>query len=126
MKPITYHIWWADHKLERGPVPADDAANIIVHHLRTFPDDPVWLMPTALCPRSVLEAHLISEIGRLRKHIEGLAAPADGFDRRMHQVLKDLLRAAVEVVIEADEQKMARMMKRIDDTIPIGKPQEGG
>ena len=42
---IRYDIAWKDHKLERGPVTPQDAANIVVHHLREWPDDPIWLTP---------------------------------------------------------------------------------
>lgn len=126
MKPIDYHIWWADHKLERGPVPAAEAANILVHWLREFPDEPVWLMPTGLDPRSVLEATLISSIGRLRKHIEEMEEPTNESSRLQQRIFRALLRTAIEITVEADEQKMVKIMKLIDNTIPPGKPQEGG
>lgn len=131
MKPIEYHIWWADHKLERGPVPAAEAANILAHHLRTQPDDPVWLIPTALCPRSVLEVALFSVIKRLRNHIEGMLAPTTKTELAHQQILKDLLWAATDTLVKADEKLMVRMIKRIDNTIPAGdvpegQPQEGG
>ena len=44
---VRYDIAWKDHKLERGPVSAQDAANIVVTHLRNWPDDPIWLTPNA-------------------------------------------------------------------------------
>lgn len=89
-KPVEYHIWWTDHRLERGPVFANEAADILTHHLRTHPDDPVWLLPTVLCTRSVIEVSLLSSIRRLRDLIESFPKAHTTSTRLEQKVTREL------------------------------------